>query len=221
MSNYIKMVDCSEEELMHYGVLGMKWHHHMAKKYYNKAALEKRKTNMHMDNAIKTLDSNRKATRNELINAAKTQRKADKYMQSHNKYVDKMNAGFDENRDKVMKSKKYSTLQKQIDNANDAKAAYKKSLERGDYNDTFEADEKWVAKAAKLNESLGMSKRDAYDMAVDEASENGAGKWRVDTNRYNSDVNSQDKVINKAQKAQNKMTNKVEKKRKKYVTFAY
>lgn len=221
MSNYIKMVDCSEEELMHYGVLGMKWHHHMAKKYYNKAALEKRKTNMHMDNAIKTLDTNRKATRNELINAAKTQRKADKYMQSHNKYVDKMNAGFDENRDKVMKSKKYSTLQNVINNGEDQKRYLKKSLDRGDYNDTFEADEKWVAKQTKLNESLGMKTWEARQMAVDEASDNGAGKWLTDTKRYNSDVAAVDDTINKAKRKQDKMTDKVEKKRKKYVTFAY
>lgn len=180
MSNYIKMVDCSEEELMHYGVLGMKWHHHMAKKYYNKAALEKRKTNMHMDNAIKTLDTNRKATRNELINAAKTQRKADKYMQSHNKYIDKMNAGFDENRDKVMKSKKYTNLLEGVEKINSQKEWETAQYKKGDYADYHDNPKK----------------------------------------AYEDNMKFLDKEANKIQKKADKMTDKVEKKRKKYVTFA-
>lgn len=38
MRDYIITVDESEDELMHYGVLGMKWHHHQAVKYSSKAA---------------------------------------------------------------------------------------------------------------------------------------------------------------------------------------
>lgn len=49
----------------------------------------------------------------------------------------------------------------------------------------------------------------------------GVGSWKPDMNRYNSDVAYQDKAIEKAQKAQKKMTDKVEKKRKKYVSFVY
>lgn len=227
MSNYIKMVDCSEEELMHYGVLGMKWHHHKATKNYNKMMQYKNSAQVKGQDAVRMIGQpgeNRKQTRALLKGSEKDLAKANKYLQKHNKYVDKMNAGFDENRDKVMKSKKYTTLQKQINNAEDAKAAYKKSLDRGDY-DEFEVNEKFVAAKTKAYEKQGVNHLDARQLAENDAmsfdASEGAGSWKPDMNRYNSDVAYQDKAIEKAQKAQKKMTDKVEKKRKKYVNFVY
>lgn len=224
MSNYIKMVDTSEDELMHYGVLNMKWHHHKAKQNYNKMMRYKNSAQAKGQDAVRMIGQpgeNRNQTRALLKGSEKDLAKANKYLRKHNKYVDKMEAGFDEERDKVMKSKKYSTLQKQIDNGEEQKRYLKKSLDRGDYADAFEADEKWVEKQTKLNESLGMKTWEARQMAVDEASDNGAGKWITDTKRYNSDVATVDDAINKAKRKQDKMTDKVEKKRKKYVSFVY
>lgn len=43
MSKYIKMVDCSEDELMHYGVLGMKWMSENAAKQEELLAPKKKK----------------------------------------------------------------------------------------------------------------------------------------------------------------------------------
>lgn len=55
MSNYITMVDCSEDELMHYGVLGMKWHHHKATQNYNKMMRYKNSAQVKGQDAIRMI----------------------------------------------------------------------------------------------------------------------------------------------------------------------
>lgn len=156
-----------------------------------------------------------------------------------------MNAGFDENRDKVMKSKKYTTLQKQIDYANDAKAAYKKSLDRGDYDEvdkavydkaykpvydkTYKEEYKRLTDEARkmgwLDDEMDkLNKMDAADYAHEmgeQAAFDQKDIYKPNMDRYNSMVSTQDKEISNAQNKQNKMTDKVEKKRKKYVNFVY
>lgn len=184
MSNYIKMVDCSEEELMHYGVLGMKWHHHKAKGYYNKMMRYKNSAQVKGQDAVRMIGQpgeNRKQTKALLKGSQKDLVKANKYLQKHNKYIDKMNAGFDENRDKVMKSKKYTNLLEGIENINSQKEWETAQYKKGDYADYHDNPK----------------------------------------NAYEDNMKFLDKEANKLQKKADNMTNKVEKKRKKYVSFVY
>lgn len=248
MSNYIKMVDCSEEELMHYGVLGMKWHHHKAKGYYNKMMRYKNSAQVKGQDAVRMIGQpgeNRKQTKALLKGSQKDLVKANKYLQKHNKYIDKMNAGFDENRDKVMKSKKYVQLEQQKKYAEDAKAAYKKSLDRGDYDEvdkatydkaykpvydkTYKEEYKRLTDEARkmgwLDDDMDkLNKIDAAEYAHEmgeQAAFDQKGIYKPNMDRYNSMVSTQDKEISNAQNKQDKMLNKVEKKRKKYVSFVY
>lgn len=179
MSNYIKMVDCSEEELMHYGVLGMKWHHHKAKKHYNKMMGYKNSAQAKGQDAVRMIGTpgeNRKQTRALLKDSQKDLAKANKYLQKHNKYIDKMNAGFDEERDKVIQNKKYKLHEAMVKDANDRLDSVKNGYDPKAFDN-----------------------REQYDAFVEGA-------------EYSRDSHT---------KAMNKMTDKVEKKRKKYVTFVY
>lgn len=179
MSNYIKMVDCSEEELMHYGVLGMKWHHHKAKQNYNKMMQYKSSAQNKMNSTVQTIPKNGKfgkETKKLLKSGYKDLETANKYLRKHNKYVDKMNAGFDEERDKVMQNKKYKLHEAMVKDANDRLESVKNGYDPKAFDN-----------------------REQYDAFVEGA-------------EYSRDKHT---------KAMNKMTNKVEKKRKKYTSFVY
>ena len=53
MQDYLITVDDNSEELMHYGVLGMKWHHHRATTYASRAQSDRDSARMHARRARK------------------------------------------------------------------------------------------------------------------------------------------------------------------------
>lgn len=108
MRDYIVTVDESEDELTHYGVLGMKWHHHQAVKYSSKAARAsnaardeqkyrkdfdkdmKRRMNKNDPNDVRTWQNTRNAEHEaSKFNEQSYRDRAKKYYKKANEHLDK------------------------------------------------------------------------------------------------------------------------------------
>lgn len=119
MRDYIVTVDESEEELMHYGVLGMKWHHHNAK------------VNTHLANTARKI-GNTKVLKS--VATALPPKAAKKYYDKlESRYRANAESELNRNKKNAAKNPKLKNASKYTSNYSDkdAKKAYKKQVAIG------------------------------------------------------------------------------------------
>lgn len=149
MSKYVKMVDSSEDELMHYGVLGMKWHHHKAKSYQKAAEGWHNQANKHL-NSMKDIAAigYKEGAKVAYKNYVYATDAANKFERKAEKHLAKNQANLDKKLEKIKKKSKYVSLEKENKLLQDVYDQSEKDYKAGH---RYERSDKLEEEAARRN----------------------------------------------------------------------
>lgn len=221
MSNYIIMVDSSEDELMHYGVLGMRWHHHKAKNYRAKADVVRRSQKdmfaearkKREDAELQRKNHNTVTSKRYIKEAKKLEKEADKLNKEIGKYDSKMQKHLDKNAtnadkkiEKIKRSNEYATLEDSRKNLVTKKQVIDDKLSNYDktYNDYYNDQ-------YNRRKDSGLSSESIHTIAKENAEYSMAYNSREQT-RLGSEISN----IENQQKG---LTSKWEKRKSKYISL--